>query len=555
MKKPDGFGSQYQGIITTYLFCKMKNLNYLYTPLSYVEHNYNNDENFLEKLEFLMNVKNNIPNNNLLTQEINIKDAYSHFENNIDECCNNEHFDFIKECFWKNKDKNYYKNNKINISVHIRKLNIVDSKVENYNSKRYAPLSYFFDIMTQIRNKYKGKELLFHIYSQGDVSEFREIIDNDVQMHLNEDIVQTFIGLVASDILITSVSSLSYVAGLLTDGEVYYLNFWHPPRKHWIINDIKSYHNMKICFYNLNHIGDVYFNSFFIKMICKQNPNMFFYYFSILGDVFFENIKNIKRIYYDIENNYKNKINNGDPPEQLLDKELLNVLLNCKMENIKYKILKINGEKIVFINTWSSALSYTDYDIIGAQKPFYNLINEVNTNTNLNIIFNLKGSNDFIEIMDNDADYYKNIITEKYENHFFDETVFIFNYVPRSLNFDMNILNQFIEKLSQTTKIILANYNNIFENNSNITFLDRHYNILPEPSCRNLIKIWEIAIKCSKVILLPTGSAWTFFHKIKEIKENQLFIIEYGNKYYNLLNQNNKYLLNTDKTIIHSFMI
>jgi hypothetical protein len=49
---------------------------------------------------------------------------------------------------------------------------------------------------------------------------------------------------------------------------------------------------MNICFYNMNHIGDIYFNYFFINVICKQNPNTHFYYYFINGDVFFENIIN-----------------------------------------------------------------------------------------------------------------------------------------------------------------------------------------------------------------------------------------------------------------------
>ena len=37
----DGFGSQYQKIIQTYIYCKMNSLPFAYTPLKDVEHNYN----------------------------------------------------------------------------------------------------------------------------------------------------------------------------------------------------------------------------------------------------------------------------------------------------------------------------------------------------------------------------------------------------------------------------------------------------------------------------------------------------------------------------------
>ena len=32
-----------------------------------------------------------------------------------------------------------------------------------------------------------------------------------------------------------SASSFSYIAAILTDAEVYYLPFWHKPKKEWII--------------------------------------------------------------------------------------------------------------------------------------------------------------------------------------------------------------------------------------------------------------------------------------------------------------------------------
>ena len=56
----DGFGSQYQKIIQTYIYCKMNNLPFAYRPLKDVEHNYNNDQEYNNKLENVMNLKNNI---------------------------------------------------------------------------------------------------------------------------------------------------------------------------------------------------------------------------------------------------------------------------------------------------------------------------------------------------------------------------------------------------------------------------------------------------------------------------------------------------------------
>ncbi len=128
-------------------------------------------------------------------------------------------------------------------------------------------------------------------------------------------------------------------------------------------------------------------------------------------------------------------------------------------------------------------------------------------------------------------------------------TIFIFNYHPRSLHFDMNKLNNFILKESKTKNIILSYYDNVFENNPNIKFVDKDFYIYPIPSCKNLIDIWEIASKWKKVILLPTGSSWTFLHKLDNLKPQQLVMFnssEYCNKLNNLINT----ICNADKQIV-----
>ena len=56
----DGFGSQYQKILQTYIFCKMNNLNFAYLPLNYVEHNYNNDKDFNKVVNAAKNGENEL---------------------------------------------------------------------------------------------------------------------------------------------------------------------------------------------------------------------------------------------------------------------------------------------------------------------------------------------------------------------------------------------------------------------------------------------------------------------------------------------------------------
>ena len=88
--------------------------------------------------------------------------------------------------------------------------------------------------MNNIREKHKDKEIMFHVYSQGDLKNFIDLENQDVKFYINYDIIETFKGLVAANVLVISPSSFSYTAALLSDGEIYYKPFWHNPKNNWI---------------------------------------------------------------------------------------------------------------------------------------------------------------------------------------------------------------------------------------------------------------------------------------------------------------------------------
>ena len=236
IKSKDGFGSQYQKILQTYIYCKIHNINFAYNKFTYVEHNYNNDVEYINKLENLINLKDNLinVNDNMDCEYLDYGTVVmKFFEANIDVCCESEHMKFIKECYLRNKDKDFFKNNKFNVAIHIRRETTHDKVLAG--ERVTTPNSYYLNIMNLIREKHKEKDILFHIYSQGNISSFNDLSNNDVKFYLNYDLIDTFKGLVSADILVISPSSLSYVAALISDGEIYYKKFWHNPKKDWII--------------------------------------------------------------------------------------------------------------------------------------------------------------------------------------------------------------------------------------------------------------------------------------------------------------------------------
>lgn len=234
----EGLGAQYQRIIGNYLYSINHGLSFVYTPFTSANvtfhHNYANDVSYASKLDALINLKDTIPTTDQRLDTVDFAIICKYFEDNIDALCSTNEMKFIKNCFWKNKNKpSIFDNGKINVAVHIRRTNLYDTR------KSDSPYLLHKKIMKHIRDEYKKEacqsDVQFHIYSQGDISYFKEYDNSDIVFHLNEDICDSFTEMVAADILITSASSLSYVAALLSDNIVYYVPFWHKPKKDWII--------------------------------------------------------------------------------------------------------------------------------------------------------------------------------------------------------------------------------------------------------------------------------------------------------------------------------
>jgi hypothetical protein len=232
----DGFGAQYQNIIWAILYAELNGYNFYYTPFSSMEHNYDNDTEFLSKKESLINIIVNFPTVselpcNVIVKELcgGVKDVnFDIIENDLTKSSTLESFKKIKKAFHQNKTP-FFDSNITNVAVHIRKQNTEDN-----HTLGVCGDDYFLDMIDYIRNTYTGKTI-FHIYSQGEEKNFLHFKNEDVVLHLNETIESTFYSMVTAQILVMSKSSLSYTAAMLSDGIVYYLPFWHKPASNWLI--------------------------------------------------------------------------------------------------------------------------------------------------------------------------------------------------------------------------------------------------------------------------------------------------------------------------------
>jgi hypothetical protein len=239
----DGFGAQFQNIIFdilyTYANDNAKN-TYVFPNIDRFEHNYNNDPDYTNRLIRYMNLKDHFGGGgggfHLGTIHRYTTDVYSHVEDNISKLITSETMKLIKSLFYADKstpfDTRYH-----NVAVHVRRPNPHDCRVEGTNDAD----SYYLNVIRYIRKNHTsdGKPLRFHIYSQGDAEAYDEYMKNndDTVLDINEDVLLTFHSLVFADTLVTSASSFSYTAALLSNGAIYYKDFWHKPADSWIVGD------------------------------------------------------------------------------------------------------------------------------------------------------------------------------------------------------------------------------------------------------------------------------------------------------------------------------
>jgi hypothetical protein len=266
----DGFGAQFQRFIWTCIYAEeCEESIFIYrTPIK-ISHNYNDDPEFIPKMEELMNMKPHYMNySDVVAQNAeheragrgeeivdiltpHFYDVFNYIERHIDTCMKGKSMARIKEQYWRNKDRPRERERVYHIqaaaagvythhlAAHIRRPNCDDTRPNG--GEEYTNEYYIRSILT-IRETYlkdnANTRIQFHIYSQGREEKFadftkHDIIGRDVVLHLNESNEDTFLGMTLADILITSASSYSYSAAFFCDGDIYYTKFWHNPCSWW----------------------------------------------------------------------------------------------------------------------------------------------------------------------------------------------------------------------------------------------------------------------------------------------------------------------------------
>ena len=217
--KTDGFGAQYQAIMSGIAYCKFKNYNYIHTPFKKIDHNGD-----IKSLNNFIGIPNLHSKNNI---NIDITENYSgevHWSRNPSKYYTNDTIALLRNYYYTT-----YKPviEKVDIAIHIRR---GDVNMKKYPD-RYTSNSYYNKIIKFLNYKYPSYNIF--IFSEGSMKNFNELKGKNLSFKLNKSIEETFHSLVSAKILVTAKSSFSYSAAILNSNKIYYINFWHKPLKHW----------------------------------------------------------------------------------------------------------------------------------------------------------------------------------------------------------------------------------------------------------------------------------------------------------------------------------
>jgi FkbM family methyltransferase len=195
------------------------------------------EENTLDEVVEYMAIKNNYPSVGPQAIPVTHEMPYAAIEADMEGYFQSAAFRRFKERFLAGKTRRF-DTTRMHVAVHIRRLGHFETEQGRFREGTHdVPNSEYLSIMNRIRSEYPGREIEFHVYSQGQVENFSELASEQTTFHLNEKILDTFTDMIFADVLVTCRSSFSYTAALLSDNTIYYMPFWHPPRAHWLRTD------------------------------------------------------------------------------------------------------------------------------------------------------------------------------------------------------------------------------------------------------------------------------------------------------------------------------
>ena len=223
----DGFGSQYQAIMSGVALCEFKKYKYFHTPFVNIQHL---DLDEIEKMNNFIGIKNENYDDTTLQQiqenlqvVMEFEDAHYH--------CEKPSIYYTDKVLKQIRDW-YFSTEKpkiddVDIAIHIRRGDVNSSWAD-----RYTDNIEYKKIINSLRLKYPSYKIT--VVSEGNIDEFKDLGLEDCCFLLNGDVTIAFHTLVSAKVLVMSKSSFAYTSAILNSNTIYYMGFWHRALDDWL---------------------------------------------------------------------------------------------------------------------------------------------------------------------------------------------------------------------------------------------------------------------------------------------------------------------------------
>ena len=220
--RKDGFGAQYQGILSGIAYCNYKNYIYFHTPFTEMEHNID-----INKANEFIGINKDYVLYDINCNIIELPYIYEvHKSNSPSIYYTDSVLEYIRNCYYSSKKPDICE---VDIAIHIRRGDVTNDK----NVERYIKNDVYTIIINKLKQKYPG--YIITIFSEGKYEDFKDLGLEENYFKLNTDVFETFHSLVSSKVLIMGFSSFSYSAGIINSNTVYhYDTFWHKKLDNWL---------------------------------------------------------------------------------------------------------------------------------------------------------------------------------------------------------------------------------------------------------------------------------------------------------------------------------
>jgi len=239
-EKKDGLGAQYQRIIGIIALSKILNCEYVHSPITSIEHCVDAKES-----EDFFNINKIYKNVDQIKYD-QIIDILYPTESQLEKIKEQKQNTLVRIFLpfgiiegW-DDNKNYmeiydeimpvlrpliskkqlrFDEKSRNISIHIRR---GDVTIKSY-PKRYVPIDFYKKLIEKLKKIYENYQI--HIFTEikKNLNEFDYFKNQNIKIHANENVFESFYNLTKSDVLVTAPSSFSILAGLYNTSKVFYI--------------------------------------------------------------------------------------------------------------------------------------------------------------------------------------------------------------------------------------------------------------------------------------------------------------------------------------------